>query len=306
MKENNPAGSPHGSVNPQKKLQENLQEKLQENLQDKLQENLQDKLQHLKEILRGYGKVMIAYSGGVDSTFLCKVAAETLADNAKAVTVVSHVLPSRERKQAEDLAEAMGISHELMDLNELDIAGFAENPTNRCYLCKKDLFTRLWDLARKEGFSVLAEASNTDDDLDYRPGMQAIRELGVASPLKEARLNKQEIRILSKELGLATWDKPSFACLATRFPYGTPITNEKLDRIEKAEQLLADLGFSQYRVRYHGEVARIEILPSEMPRIFEGSLRGELDQKMKEAGFSYVALDLAGYRTGSMNEGLKT
>ncbi len=246
----------------------------------------------------------IAFSAGVDSTFLLASAQEVLGANVLAVTTRSAFFQEEEFEQSVRFCQERGIRHLVVEADVFAVPDLSNNPQNRCYLCKKNLFTRMWEAVRSEGFTVLAEGTNADDSLDYRPGMRAIRELGVLSPLEEAGLAKAEIRQLSKELGLSTWEKPSYACLATRIPYGEVITEEKLSMIAKGEQLLHRLGFAQVRVRLHGDLARIEILPTDMERFLNADVRREVTEKFHQFGFHYVSLDLTGYRTGSMNEGL--
>lgn len=265
----------------------------------------QEKLQALKDNLSQKKGVVVAFSGGVDSTFLLRVAHDVLGDRAVAVTASSCSFPERELREAQAFCAQNGIRHIICKSEELDIEGFRQNPKNRCYLCKHELFEKIWRIARELGFDTVAEGSNTDDTGDYRPGLMAVKELGVKSPLREAELSKAEIRTLSKELGLPTWDKQSFACLSSRFVYGETISEEKLSMVDKAEQLLLDLGFHQVRVRIHGTIARIEILPQEFEKLMEVSTRSRVYQTLKDLGFSYVTLDLGGYRTGSMNEVLK-
>lgn len=260
------------------------------------------KLDQLHEKLRALESVVVAYSGGVDSTFLLKVAHDVLGDKVLAVTARSATYPERELEQARQFVAEHHIPHQVIVSEELEVEGFAANPTNRCYLCKHELFTKLKEVAAERGFKYVAEGSNLDDTGDYRPGLQAVAELEIISPLRDVALTKAEIRTLSKEMGLPTWNKPSFACLSSRFPYGEAITIEKLTAVDRAEQLLMDLGFSQVRVRHHGDIARIEVVPEQIGRLVEPQLRGEIDRQFKELGFTYVALDLKGYRTGSMNE----
>jgi uncharacterized protein len=246
----------------------------------------------------------VAFSGGVDSTFLLRTAKKCLGDKVIAVTARSCSFPQRELDEAKAFCAAEGIRHFVCDSEELDIEGFSGNPVNRCYLCKNELFTKIWAVARDNGVGAVIEGSNVDDSGDYRPGLQAVEEQGVRSPLREAGLGKADIRALSKAEGLSTWNKQSFACLSSRFVYGETITREKLGMVDRAEQLLLDLGFTQVRVRVHGDVARIELDPKEFPKLMEDETRGRVYERFKKIGFSYTALDLTGYRTGSMNETL--
>lgn len=267
--------------------------------------SLQEKYNDLRDYVKSLGSVAVAFSSGVDSTFLLKVAHDVLGDKAMAVTARSCSFPERELKEALAFTKENGIVHMVVDSEELEIEGFSENPVNRCYLCKHELFSKMKDIADKNGFLEVAEGSNMDDLGDYRPGLEAIRELGVKSPLRHAKLYKDEIRKLSKELGLPTWEKQSFACLSSRFPYGQSITPEKLRMVDEAEQQLLDLGFRQVRVRHHETLARIEISEEQFSKIMEKEIRDRIFSRFREIGFTYVALDLAGYRTGSMNETLK-
>jgi uncharacterized protein len=248
--------------------------------------------------------VLVAFSGGVDSTFLLKVAADTLGENVLAVTERSEVDPPWDFRQAQNFAASLGVKHLVLDTQALADPRFAENPANRCYLCKSRLFSRLTELAREHHLAQVIDGSNTDDLDDYRPGMQAVAEYEVRSPLKEANLTKDEIRRLSRKLNLPTWDKPSSPCLASRFPYGTRITTEALTRVARAEQFLASLGIRELRVRDHGHVARIEICPSEKKILFDDSTTQKVTEYFKTLGYTYVCLDLQGYRMGSMNETL--
>jgi uncharacterized protein len=246
--------------------------------------------------------VCVAFSGGVDSTFLLKVAKDVLGDDVLAVTATSPTYPESELKEARRLAESIGVEHLMVDSNELKIPGFSENSPNRCYHCKSDLFRKLRAVAGRRGGYVVADGSNLDDAGDYRPGREAAKKLGVRSPLAEARLTKSDIRALSRQMGLSTWDKPSFACLSSRFPYGEPITEEKLRMVEAAEGLLKECGFTQFRVRYHDGLARLELLPGEMLMLGSEELRLRIYDDLRKLGFTYVSADLKGYRTGSMNE----
>ena len=265
----------------------------------------QEKYQKLRDYIASLESVAVAFSGGVDSTLLLKVAHDVLKDKAIAITASSVLFPERELDEAKNFCEKNNITQIICPSEELEIEGFRNNPKNRCYLCKKELFTKILNIAREHSISNVIEGSNLDDLGDYRPGLQAIKELEIKSPLRFAELNKAEVRQLSRELGLPTWEKPSFACLASRFVYGETITKEKLKMIEKAEQLLLNLKFKQVRVRIHGNIARIEIMPEEFSRIMDDEIRIKIFKYFKELGFSYVTLDLAGYRTGSMNETIK-
>lgn len=260
------------------------------------------KYQQLKNQLVGLGRVAIAFSGGVDSTFLCKAAQEALGDDSVAITATSETLAPDELAEAKSLAEEIGIRHIVVEARELDDDRFRANPPDRCYHCKKLRFGALRKVAIELGFPVLVEGANADDVMDYRPGLAASEEMGVVRPLMDVGLTKDEIRQLSRHLGLPTWNKPAMACLASRVPYGVEITPENLAQIAAAEKFLRDLGFRVVRVRHHGNVARIEVGGSERERLL--ALGSEVDRKLKEIGFKFVTMDLAGYQTGSLNSEL--
>jgi len=269
----------------------------------------QIKLAQLKKNLKKMGKVLIAFSGGVDSSFLLKVALDTLGkENVLAVTADSETYPKSELKDASRLAEDLGLNgrHRIIKTSELKLKKFSENPPDRCYYCKSELFSRLKKIAQKNKISYVLDGSNYSDQNDFRPGRKAIFNLGVKSPLLESKLTKEEIRALSKKLKLPTWNKPALACLSSRIPYGEKITFEKLKRIEKAESFLKNLGFNQLRVRDHNNIARIELEPEELQRSLDESLRKKIYDRLRNLGYSYITLDLLGYRTGSMNEILST
>lgn len=267
-----------------------------------MNKELWNKYEELKKYIASFGSVAVAFSSGVDSTFLLFAAKEALGKNVIAVTASSCSFPERELNESVAYCEKMGIRHVVIKSEELQIEGFSHNPKNRCYLCKRELFTKIRRVADENNLAEILEGSNLDDNGDYRPGLQAVAELGIKSPLREKEFTKEEIRELSKELNLPTWEKQSFACLSSRFPYGDLINEQKLKMVDKAEQLLIDLGFHQLRVRIHGDLARIELDPKEFERIMKDEIRTEVYNKFKEYGFSYVSLDIKGYRTGSMNE----
>ncbi len=262
-----------------------------------------NKLEQLKSNLRKMKSAAIAYSGGVDSTFLINVAHEVLGEKAIAVTATSSTYPQRELEQAKKFAKNIGIKHVIINSEETEIDNFSKNPSNRCYYCKKELFSKIKQIATEEHLNYVLDGSNVDDTTDYRPGMTALEEFGVVSPLKDAGLTKQEIKELSRSMNLDTWDKPAFACLASRFPYGIEITKPRLEQVEKAESYLYSLGIKQFRVRYHNEIARIEVSKNDFQLIIKHS--DEIVKKFKELGFKYITLDIEGYRTGSLNEALK-
>ncbi|MGV7929795.1 MAG: ATP-dependent sacrificial sulfur transferase LarE [Spirochaetota bacterium] len=267
--------------------------------------NEQYKLERLSDILKGMESVLIAYSGGTDSALLLRVARDVLHPNLLAVTARSKTYPKRELDEARLIVGSLGVEHVVIDTDELNNESFAANPPERCYWCKRELLGRLVSLASERGLRFVAVGTNVDDQGDYRPGEKAVSELEVRSPLREAGLTKAEIRGLARSMGLPNWDKPAQACLASRFPYGTRITAERLDVVERAERVLASLGLSQFRVRYHGEVARIETLREEAHIVLNGVNAAEITARFREIGFRYVALDVQGYRTGSLNEVLE-
>ena len=256
--------------------------------------DLEVKYQKLLDYLKGLESVAVAFSGGVDSTFLLAAAKEALGDNVIALTAKSCLFPESESGEAQQFCKNIGVKQIVLDLGDTELPSFQHNPPNRCYICKKGLFQKFLEKAKENQMVCVAEGSNMDDLGDYRPGMQAITELGIKSPLRAAELTKQ--------MNLPTWSKPSFACLASRFVYGETITKEKLAMVERAEDLLREQGFRQFRVRIHGTNARIELLPEDIPRMLDENLRKEIVDKLKRYGFTYITIDLEGYRTGSMNE----
>lgn len=263
-----------------------------------------EKLENLQNYLKELKSVAVAFSSGVDSTFLLKVAKDMLKDKVIAVTAQSCSFPKRELNEAIDFCDKENIKHFICESEELSIEGFAQNPKNRCYLCKKELFEKIKAIAQENNIENIAEGSNLDDNGDYRPGLIAVAELGIKSPLRHCNLTKADIRSLSKYFNLPTWEKQSFACLSSRFVYGETITKEKLSMVDKAEQLLLDMGFHQVRVRIHGLMARIEVEPSEIELIIKDDNRQKITEEFKKYGFTYITLDLNGYRMGSMNETL--
>lgn len=263
---------------------------------------MQEKLGRLRACLEEIGSAAVAFSGGVDSTFLLKVAHDVLGERVMAFTAGSSFVPERDIAEARAFCEREGIRHIVKRFDVLSIDGIRQNPQDRCYRCKYALFHQFRSMAEERCLAAVVDGTNLDDDGDYRPGRRALKELGIRSPLHEAGLGKQEIRGLSRELGLPTWDKPSFACLASRFVYGEELTGEKLRQVNDAEEVLLRRGFRQFRVRRHGDLARIELLPEDISRFLSEDLRAEVAERFRRIGFSYVTLDLLGYRSGSMNE----
>lgn len=262
---------------------------------------MKEKLLKIREDIGTYKRVAIAFSGGVDSTLLSKVSYNLLKKEAIAITIVGDMHSKAEIQEGRELARGIGIPHVEIDIRGREIPRFSENQKDRCYHCKKYIFTLIQDKARELGIEVILDGSNVDDLSDFRPGMKALKELGIVSPLKDAGFTKSDIRKISREFGLPTWDKPAFACLASRIPYDIKITREKLDMIEMGEAYLKEIGIKQYRVRHHGEVARIEIEDGELEKILDRETFAMISKRFSEIGFKYTALDLAGYKQGSMN-----
>ncbi len=269
-----------------------------------MQKSLEDKYDYLRNIISRAGSAVIAFSGGVDSTFLLKVGVDQLGDGALAITARSETFPDRELTEAKTLARFLGARHLIIETEELEVPGFSDNPPHRCFLCKSELFTKLKQIATDQSIPLVFDGSNLDDQGDFRPGRLAARELGVRSPLEEAELGKEEIRALSKMLDLPTWNKPSFACLSSRFPYHTKITRPSLRKVEDAEDFLWKLGLREFRVRHHDTIARIELSEEELRVFWQGNRKEVVVQHFKSLGYKYITVDLEGYRTGSMNEAL--
>lgn len=264
--------------------------------------SIHEKNRYLGEILQSMDQVIVAFSAGIDSTFVLARALEVLGDRVLAVTAASETFPERELQEAIELAKKLGARHEIIEIREMENPDFVSNPTNRCYFCKSGLYTSLTELAAERGIKHVLDGANMDDLGDYRPGRIAAAENEIRSPLQEAQLYKEELRELAKEMGLPNWDKPSFACLSSRIPYGSLITLEKIEQLDRGEQALRDLGFRQLRIRHHDQIARLEIPREEFAKAIE--LSDRITAILKEQGFSYVTLDLQGYRSGSMNETL--
>lgn len=267
--------------------------------------DLKNKFEKLQSILKEMENVLVAFSAGVDSTFLLCCAKEALNDKALAVTARSASFPQRELDESVKLAKMLKVEHLLIDSEELKNSDYRENPPDRCFYCKSDLFGKLRKIADEKGIPFVLDGANLDDTGDYRPGSKAAEELAVRSPLKEAELTKEDIRRLSKEKNLPTWNKPSFACLASRFPYGTAITEEKLAIVEQAENVLHELGFHQFRLRHHDKIARIEVTKDQLPRFLNNGISEKVISELKNLGYSYITVDLEGYRSGRMNDELK-
>jgi uncharacterized protein len=263
------------------------------------------KLEHLKDILRQTDGAVVAFSAGVDSTFLLKIAHLVLGERAIALTASSATAPPGELEAAQAFAASLGIRHIVLDSHELTNSSFTQNPVNRCFFCKDELYRICREQAARLGIAIIVDGTNLDDLRDHRPGLKAAIEWGVRHPLVEAAMTKEDIRRYSRELDLPTWDKPSSPCLSSRFPYGTEINLERLNKVAASERFMKELGFREFRVRYHGDLARIEVAQSEFPRWFEKATRDAVVQKFKEIGFQYISLDLQGYRTGSLNEALR-
>jgi len=259
-----------------------------------------EKYNELIKYIKGLGKVVLAFSGGVDSTFLLKATKEALGDNVKAVTIMSPYIPKWEIAEAKELAKKLGVQHEIIEAPIIDSIKF--NPEDRCYLCKTAVFSMILSIAKKQDYNCVIDGTNFDDISDYRPGLKALKELEIKSPLLECKVTKAEIRAFSKELGLNTWDKPAYACLLTRIPYGNELKVEDFEKIENAEKYMMSIGFRAIRVRCHGDLARVEVSKNDRSKLFDEALLDTIAKKIKECGFKYVTLDLQGYRVGSFNE----
>jgi uncharacterized protein len=264
------------------------------------------KVERLRALIGEMPSTLVAFSGGVDSTFLLRVAHEVLGPRCVALTTVSPTSPEEDVAAAKAFAAMLGVEHVIVDANELEIPGYAANPTNRCWFCKDNLFTICTAEAARRGVAVVVDGANVDDLSDHRPGLTAAAERGVRHPLVEAGLAKDDVRVASRALGLATWDRPASPCLSSRFPYGTPITDEALARVAAAERFLRDLGFRELRVRFHERVARIEVGADEIPRLLEPARRATVVEELRRLGFTWVTLDLAGFRSGSLNDVLRS
>lgn len=286
--------------------QEGIKEEQMIKLEGSLSEELQAKLSKLEEYIAGLGSLAVGFSGGVDSTFLLEVAHSVLNEKAIAVTAVDHSVPERELDEAKEFCKKRGIGHITCRVDPMKEEGYRNNTPDRCYFCKKGIFSEIKRIAAENGIEYVAEGSNVDDMGDYRPGLRAVSELSVVSPLREAGLFKSDIRTISKAMGLPTWSKPAYACLASRFVYGEEITEEKLHMIDQAEQFLIEHGFYEERVRMHGNMARIEVPENDISRLVSDEIRKEVYRKFKEIGFLYVTLDMRGYVTGSMNATLNS
>lgn len=267
--------------------------------------SLEEKHRALRSALQAHGGLAVAFSGGVDSALLLAVAHEALGDRVLAVTTRSASIPTRETEEARAFCRERGIRHVVVETHEFEIEGFDRNPPYRCYVCKREILSCIFAAAAREGFATVAEGSNLDDADDYRPGARAVREAGAISPLRDAGFTKADVRALARRLGLSQWDKPAFACLNSRFAYGEPVTPERLAMVDAAEQALRAMGFPQVRVRVHGDVVRVEVPAADVERLASASVRTFAVEKLRALGFTYVALDLQGYRTGSMNESIR-
>jgi len=259
-----------------------------------------EKYNELIKYIKGLGKVVLAFSGGVDSTFLLKAAKEALGDNLKAVTIMSPYIPKWEIAEAKELAKELGVQHEIIEAPIINSIRF--NSEDRCYLCKTAVFSMILSVAKEQDYNYVIDGTNFDDISDYRPGLKALKELEIKSPLLECKITKAEIRAFSQELGLNTWDKPAYACLLTRIPYGNELRVEDFEKIENAEKYMMSIGFRAIRVRCHGDLARVEVARQDRSKLFDEELLDTISQKIKECGFKYVTLDLQGYRVGSFNE----